>query len=107
MAGGVDLDDVHGPTLADRDARLAGVTRLAIVAAVGAVDGLGQDARGGCLARAARPHEQIGVGDAVGHDRVTQGRDDGILAQDLPEALGSPAAIERLVRRADSGFGAV
>ena len=51
VGGGVQLDDVERPALADGDAAGAGVAGLA-VAQVRAVDGLGHDARHGGLARA-------------------------------------------------------
>ena len=95
MAGGVDLDHVHGAPFAHGHAGRAGVARLAVLAAVGAVDGLGQDAGRGGLARAARPDEQVGVRGAVGGHGATQGGDDRILAEHLGETLRSPAAVQR------------
>ena len=103
VAGRVDLDNVHGPTLANRDASLAGVARLAILTAIGAVDGLGQDARGRCLAGAAGAYEEIGVGNAVGHDGVAERGDDVVLTENLAEALRPPATVERLVGCAARG----
>ena len=103
VAGGVDLDDVHGAPLADRHAGRAGVARLAVVAAVGAVDGLGQDAGGGGLAGAARPDEQVGVGGPVGGHGAAQGGDDRVLAEHLGEALRPPAAVERPMLVGGSG----
>src|SRR3954465_8402089 len=38
------------------------------------------------------------MADAVRPDGVAQGLDDGLLADDLPECLGAPASVERLVR---------
>ena len=75
IAGRVDLDEVEGSSLADRDARRACVAGVA-VAEVGAVDGLGKDPGQRRLARAARPDEQDGVRDAVGSDGVAKGLDD-------------------------------
>ena len=95
VAGGVYLDHVHGATLTHRHAGRAGVAWLAILAAVGAVDGLGQDPGGGGLAGAARPDEQIGVRGAVGGHRPAQGGDDRVLAEHLGETLRPPAAVER------------
>ncbi len=60
---GVELDDVEGTALADGDAAGAGVAGLA-VAQVGAVDGLGHDARHRGLARAARSDEEEAMADA-------------------------------------------
>ena len=53
VGGGIDLEDVERRALADGDAGIAGVTRIA-VAQVGAVHGLGQDPRERGLARPAR-----------------------------------------------------
>ncbi len=97
IAGGVDLDQVEGRPLTDRDARRAGVAGVA-VAQVGAVDGLGEDPGERRLARPARTDEQDGVADPVGPDGVPQRLDDGFLADDLGERLGPPAAIDGLVR---------
>ena len=97
VARGVDLDQVEGRALADRDARRAGVAGVAVLE-VRAVDGLGQDPGERGLARAARPDEQDGVADAIRSDRVAKRLDDGFLADDLAERLGAPAAVERLVR---------
>ena len=103
VAGGVDLDDVHGPALADRDAGRTGVTRLTILAPIRTVDGLGQDARGRSLASSTRTHEEIGVGNAVGHDGMAERGDDVVLTQNLAEALRPPATVERLVGCAARG----
>ena len=97
VAGGVDLDQVEGRALPDRDARRAGVARVAVLE-VRAVDGLGQDPGERGLARPARPDEQDGVADPIGSDGVAQRLDDGFLADDLAEGLGTPAAVESLVR---------
>ena len=94
----VDLDQVEGPALADRDARRARVARVA-VAQVRAVEGLGEDPGERRLAGPARPDEEDRVRDAVGANRVAEGLDDRPLADDLREGLGAPAAIEGLVRR--------
>ena len=98
VAGGVDLDHVHGATFADGDAGRASVARLAIDTPIGAVDGLGQDACHGCLAGAPGAHEQVGMGGPVGGHRVAQGGDDRVLADQLTEALGAPATVEGTVR---------
>ena len=97
VAGGVDLDEVQRRALADRDAGRAGVAGVA-VAQVRAVDRLGEDPRQRGLARAARPDEQDRVRDPTGPHGVPQRLDDRFLADDLPERLRAPAAVEGLVR---------
>ena len=97
VGGGVDLEDVEGRPLADRDAGLADVARVAVLE-VRAVDGLGEDPGQRRLAGPARTDEQDRVGDAVGPDGVAQRLDDRLLADDLAEGLGAPASVERLVR---------
>ena len=97
VARGVDLDQVEGRALADRDAGRARVAGVAVLE-VRAVDGLGQDPGERRLARAARPDEQDGMADPLGSDGVAQRLDDGLLADDLAEGLGTPAAVESLVR---------
>jgi len=106
VAGGVDLDDVHRPPLADRDAGGTAVARLAVGSALGAVDGLGQDAGHRGLAGPARADEQVGVGDLVGCHRIAQSGDDRLLADQLLKALGAPSAIDggRLGRCGGCGF---
>src|SRR5258705_9774645 len=88
----VDLEDVEGRALADGNARLAGVARIAVLE-VRAVDGLGQDAGQRCLPGAARPDEQDGVRDAIGPNGIAEGLDDRLLPDDLAEGLGAPASI--------------
>src|SRR6478672_641752 len=97
VAGGVDLDEVEGPTLADRDTRLAGVARVAVLE-VRAVERLGEDPGKRRLARPARPDKEDRVRDAIRSDGIPEGLDDSGLADDLGEGLRPPAAVERLVR---------
>ena len=97
VAGRVDLDQVEGRALPDRDARRARVAGVAVLE-VRAVDRLGEDPGERGLARPARPDEQDGVADPIRADGVAQRLDDRFLADDLAERLGAPAAIERLVR---------
>ncbi len=99
VRGGIELDDVEGPALADGDARRTDVARFAVLE-VGAVERLGDDPRHRRLAGAARSDEQQRMGDLAGPDGVPQRRDDGILADDPAERLGTPATVERKVRPA-------
>ena len=57
VRGGIDLEEVHRPALADRDARRAGVARVAVLE-VRAVERLGEDPGQRGLAGAARPDEE-------------------------------------------------
>ena len=49
------------------------------------------------LARAARAHEQVGVGDAVARDRVLQRAHHVVLPDDFVERLRAPFARNHLV----------
>ncbi len=82
----VDLDHVHMRTLADRDALLAGATRLRRGRLL-AVDHLGQDARRGGLACSTWPTEEEGVMQSVLVDRPREGAHDMLLAQELGRRL--------------------
>ncbi len=97
VRGGVHLDHVERPALADRDARLAHVARLT-VAHVRAVDRLGHDPGERGLARPARPDEQEAVSESIRPDGIAKGGDHRLLADDLAEGLGTPAPIERPMR---------
>ena len=98
IGGRVDLDQVQRPALADRDARRAAVAGVRVRLEIRAVDRLGQDPGERRLAGAAWTGEQDGVRDAPGRHGVAQRGDDRLLADDLGERLGPPAAVERLVR---------
>ncbi len=92
----VHLVDVEARALFDRQAGVA----LAVgftVDGVLTVEDLGEDARRGCLARAARSAQQIGVAHAVFAHRVLQRPNEVVLASHLGEALRSIAPVERLV----------
>ena len=95
---GVDLDEVEGTALADRDARGTAITGVGVGLEVRAVDGLGQDPGERGLAGAARAREQDRVRDTPGRHGVAQRGDHRLLADDLRERLGPPATVERLVR---------
>ena len=97
VARGVDLDQVERRPLADRHARGARVTGVAVLE-IRAVDRLGEDAGERGLARPARPDEEDRVADPLGADRVPERLDDGFLPDDLGEGLGTPSPVEGLVR---------
>ena len=97
VGGGVDLDDIGRVARGDLTAREALVARLAI-ARVGAVDGLGEQARGARFAGAARAAEEVRMGEAPVADGVQQRADDGLLTDQIGEGLRAPFAIERLRR---------
>ena len=93
----VELGHVQRAAVADGDARGARVARLA-VAQVRAVERLGQDPGERSLARSARTHEQVRMRASAGPDAVPQRLDDGLLPDDLAERLGTPAAVDGLMR---------
>ena len=62
-----------------------------------AVNRLGEDARAGRLARAARPREEIGVRGAPLLHLPAEGIGDVALADDLGKGFGPPLAVQRLV----------
>ena len=96
VARAVDLDARRG---------VAGGDLLAVVAdaagrggrALHAVERLGEDARGRGLADAARPDEEIGVGEAVLLDRVLQRLRDVVLPDQIVKRLRPIFARENLV----------
>ena len=73
-------------------------SRLAVGAEVQAVEGAGQDARGGGLAGAARAGEEVGVADAVVADRVPERGRDVVLADQLREFLRPVLAVQAVRR---------
>ncbi len=96
IAGGVDLDQVEEAGFVDGQ-----TDGTAIVGAVGgvlggAVDGLGQQAGHGGLARATRAAKEVGVTHAADGDAGLQRVGDVFLADDLVEPGRSPFAIEGL-----------
>ena len=82
----VYLNDIERAALADGNARVARVACIAVLQ-VRAVERLGHDPREGRLAGPARPHEEERMGDLAAPDRVAQGRDHGLLADDPAEGL--------------------
>ncbi len=97
IRGGVYLDDVRRVAGHDLAAGEAFVARLA-VARVGAVDRLGQQARRTGLAGAARPTEEIGVGEPPLTHGVEQRAHDRLLTYQVGEGLRAPFAIKRVGR---------
>ena len=93
VGGGVELDQVERAALVEREAGVAGVVGLAPRGRL-AVDGLGEDAAGAGLARAARAGEEVGVRGRPGGDGVAQRGGDRVLPGDVGEAAGAPLAVE-------------
>ena len=100
---GVKLDDVKRRALGDRHTRCTFVVRLAVRAAIGAVQRLGEKTGRGGLAGAPRAGEQIGVGDLVIGDLAQQCVNDVVLANYLGELLRAVLAVESLVAHWDRG----
>ena len=71
VARRVDLDQVEEPSVADGDAVLALVARLAVLG-LGAVHRLRDEPRDGRLADAARSGEEVGMRDLPRGDRVAE-----------------------------------
>ena len=91
---GVHLDHVERVAARDRQADVAGVVGRRR-RPLDAVQRLGQDPRHRGLAGAARPGEEVGLAHLVGGDRVSQGADDRLLADDLLEVLRAVLPVER------------
>ena len=68
--------------------------------AAGAVERLGKDARGGGLARAARPHKEVGVRKAFLFNGVAQRAHNMIMAQHILERAGTVFSGKNLVAHA-------
>ena len=97
----VDLQDVDGAPLMDGPAVLAGALPVGTGVGrgpVGAIEGLGQDAGHGRLARPPHAGEEVGLGDAPAGDGVLDGLDDGGLPDDLLERPGPVFEGEDLIR---------
>ena len=106
VARRVDLDDVQRAALLERDARLAGPAGLGAVALrerPQAVDGLGEQARGGRLAHAARAGEHVGLPDAVHRHGVAERLGDVVLGHQVAERLRAVLASGGEVARALGG----
>ena len=92
----VELEDVNLTALGDLDAGVAlaaGVRRRSL----SAVQRLGEDARRGGLADAARPREDERLGDALARDGVLQGLGDAPLPNHVIETLGTVLSGDDLV----------
>ena len=95
---GVDLEHVHGRARGEVEAGGTFPAGLGLGAAPGAGQRLGEEPRGGGLAHAARPREEIGVRHAPGGEGVAQRAGDGLLPDDRVEGLRPPLPREDLVR---------
>ena len=96
VARAVDLQHVEagaGGNLPARVADAAGFDRRGLDAA----EGLGKDARGGRFAGAARPDEQVGVGEAVLRDGVLERAGDVLLPHHVVKRLRTVLARENLI----------
>jgi hypothetical protein len=99
---GVDLDDVEAAALLDREADRVVDGEVGLGAA-GAVERLGEDARGGRLAGAARADEKVGVGQAASSRGRCGGSGRCAPARPAHRSGGAPAAGDDL----EAGFGHV
>ena len=94
LARCVHLDHVERRPARDRDARVAGLVgrrRRALLA----VERLGEDACERGLPGAARAREEVGLAHLIVLDRVAEGPDYGLLADDLVEVLRPVLPVER------------
>ena len=96
MRGRVDLDHVDVRLVGDGPAGFALAARLAVLRVL-AVQGLGENARGGGLADAPGADEEVGVGDTSRPDRVFQRAGDMLLADHVGETLRTPFSGDDLI----------
>jgi len=99
VGGGVELDDVVADATLEVAAGVALAAGLSVGGAVLAVDGLGEDARAARLAHAARPAEEVRLGQPPGGDGVAQGARQGSLTNHGRERGGTVFPCRYYVRR--------
>ena len=99
----VELEHIRGAAVVDAEAGGAGVAGVAVHGRK-AVGGLGEDARAGRFARAARPAEQIGVRKPVLRRLIFQGAGDVLLSDHVVEAHRTPFVVQRKTHSADNSF---
>ncbi len=112
VARSVDLDHIQGPAATASELHATGANAArGVGGAVRAVQAAGEDARGGGLAAAPRPREQVGVADPVAAQRGHQRLGDLLLPDHLAERLRTVPAVEggghasTLGGGADTGIG--
>ncbi len=96
VGGAVDFEDVEAGAGGDFGADVFVGVEVGGGAAF-AFEGLGEDAGGGGFTGAAGADEEVGLGDASEAEGVGEGADDGFLADDFGEGLGSIFTGENLV----------
>ena len=84
----VEFEYVERALLVEGAAAFAFVAGFAALCRVETVDCFGEYARAGGLAYAARPAEEVGVGQLAAFDRVLQGRGNVLLPHDRREVAG-------------------
>src|SRR6202044_3451800 len=82
VGGSVNLEYVETAAFGDLDADVLFWIEISSGTVLG-FERLGENARGGSLARAARPDKEIGLGDAAEAQRVGEGAHDRFLPDDF------------------------
>ena len=98
VRGGVHLDQVQKRSVGDGLAVVAAAAGFGLDA-FQAVDRLGQQPCGGCLARSPFARKQVGMAEPVVDQGVLEGPNHVFLANELVEPLRTVAVIESLKRR--------
>ena len=101
IAGAVDFEYVEADALRNLSARIADSARVDGWA-MNAVQGLGQDPGRRSFTSTARADKEVGVRNPSALNRVFQGLNDVILAQNVVEYLGPIFSREHLVTHADN-----